>query len=196
MATRLAPIRVRAARAGDGPRAQAFMRALSPAARYQRFFGPMNELPADMLVRLTRYDPHEAVTLYAVHAPSHGPADGACTDPASADRVESILGVGEYVVDASLRCAEFAVVVADDWRRAGIGTQLLEQLMRTAREAGIDRLEGDILASNEPMLRLARKLGFALRTEPGAALWRRATLALGARYDICLRPASDSMEAR
>lgn len=191
MATRLAPVRVRAAQADDGPRAQAFMRALSPTARYQRFFGPMNELPADMLARLARYDPHEAVTLYA-----SGPGAADPNSDSSASNTESILGIGEYVVDASLRHAEFAVVVADDWRHAGIGTQLLEQLIRIAREAGIDTLEGDILATNEPMLRLARKLGFELRTELGAALWRHATLKLGARYDICLHPAGIPMEAR
>ena len=187
MASLQACVAVRAARDGDAALAQAVVRSLSPRARYQRFFGPIDELPADMLRRLARFDPRQAVTLYAVAV---GAPDGA-----------PVVGIGEYVVDGPPRQAEFALAVADDWRRAGVGARLLGQLVETARAAGIDRLEGDILADNTPMLRLARKAGFALHTPPGAAIWRRATMALQPvgdrpRHGTCLQTKLVHMEAR
>ncbi len=61
---------------------------------------------------------------------------------------------------------EFAVAVVDQWHGLGLARQLLEALMRTARARGLERMEGYILATNTPMLGLAKRLGFAEMESP------------------------------
>ena len=75
---------------------------------------------------------------------------------------ETLLGVARYVRDKDNQAAEFALVVADSWQGRGIGTRLMAKLIDAARRRGVKRLYGDILATNRPMLELARKLGFEL----------------------------------
>ena len=75
---------------------------------------------------------------------------------------ETLLGVARYVRDKDNQAAEFALVVADSWQGRGIGTRLMAKLIDAARRRGVKRLYGDILATNRPMLQLARKLGFEL----------------------------------
>lgn len=58
--------------------------------------------------------------------------------------------------------AEFAVVVSDAWQRRGLGTLLLETLIRIGRAEKIEHITGTILQSNHAMLSLCRRFGFQL----------------------------------
>lgn len=137
----------------DAALEQALVRALSPASRYQRFFAPIRELPADWLHRLTQvdYQQHQALIVETF-------------------RGDAAVAVAEarYVVDEAGRQAEFAIVVADDWQRLGLGRKLLCTLLRSAAESGLQYLVGDVLATNAPMLALARSLGFRVVAHPDA----------------------------
>jgi acetyltransferase len=42
----------------------------------------------------------------------------------------------------------------------------MEALMRAARERGLKRMEGQVIATNRPMLRFVRALGFRVETMP------------------------------
>jgi acetyltransferase len=57
---------------------------------------------------------------------------------------------------------EFALTVADDVQRQGIGRQIMQSLMNAARDRGLEIMEGDVLSSNRKMLRLCEGLGFRL----------------------------------
>jgi len=148
----------------DAELEQALVRALSPASRYQRFFSPIRELPEGWLERLTQID-------YRLQ---------------QAFIVETFVGnqpraVAEarYVVDASGESCEFAVVVADDWQQLGLARRLMHSLMRSAAEAGLQRMVGDVLATNQAMLSLARSLGFEVVRHPdGGAMVHRVQRAL------------------
>ena len=143
----------------DAELEQAMVRALSPASRYQRFFSPIRELPAGWLERLTQID-------YRLQ---------------QAFIVETFVGdqplaVAEarYVVDATGQQCEFAVVVADDWQHLGLARRLMHCLMRSAAEAGLQRMVGDVLATNQAMLSLARSVGFQVVRHPdGGAMVHR-----------------------
>ena len=65
--------------------------------------------------------------------------------------------------------AEAAFSVEVDWRRRGIGAQLMGRIVRAARNRRAQTLYMSCLANNEPMLRLARKFSAQLRFEPEAA---------------------------
>ena len=62
--------------------------------------------------------------------------------------------------------AEFAIVVKSDLKSRGLGRLLMEKIIRYCRERGIGKLAGEVLAGNERMLSLARKLGFTARRVP------------------------------
>ena len=62
--------------------------------------------------------------------------------------------------------AEAAFSVEMDWRRQGLGAQLMGRIVRAARNRRARTLYMACLANNEPMLRLARKFSAELRFEP------------------------------
>ncbi|RPH59188.1 MAG: GNAT family N-acetyltransferase, partial [Burkholderiales bacterium] len=72
--------------------------------------------------------------------------------------------------------AEFAIVVADDWQRKGLGHALFERIVRAARVAGVRELFGTTYADNRGMIDLARSYGFAVGPEPEEGALRRLTL--------------------
>jgi acetyltransferase len=151
----------------DAALEQALVRALSPAARYQRFFAPIRELPDGWLRELTQIDYRRHQALIAE-----------CFDG------DEALPVAEarYVVDAGGDEAEFAVVVADDWQRLGLARRLIGSLIAQATRCGLKRLRGDVLATNRAMLELARDLGFRARRHPdGGAQVLRIVLDLPPR---------------
>ena len=63
--------------------------------------------------------------------------------------------------------AEFAVAAGDPWQGKGIGVELLRNCLLIARECGIKKVMGIVLAENIQMLALGRKLGFKITRAPG-----------------------------
>lgn len=156
----------------DAALEQALVRALSPAARYQRFFAPIRELPEGWLRALTQIDYRRHQALIAE-----------CFDG------DEALPVAEarYIVDADGDEAEFAVVVVDDWQRLGLARRLLGSLIAQAARSGLKRLRGDVLATNRAMLDLAQSLGFRARRHPdGGAQVLRIVLDLPPRVPMGL----------
>jgi GNAT superfamily N-acetyltransferase len=72
---------------------------------------------------------------------------------------ERIIGVGRYVADDAKPAAEVAFAVADEHQGRGIGTLLLEHLLRIARERGITEFRADVLGDNHQMLDVFRHTG-------------------------------------
>jgi acetyltransferase len=74
---------------------------------------------------------------------------------------------GEIV--AQIRCiflnpptsAEVGIVVRDDWQNQGLGTALMEAILACASQAGVERIVGIIGLSNDRMVHVCNKLGFA-----------------------------------
>jgi GNAT superfamily N-acetyltransferase len=127
---------------------------LSEGSRYRRFLSPTPKLTTRQLAYLTEVDHHDHEALVAI-------------EPTRRDGV----GVARYVrSQTNLDEAEFAVAVADDWQRLGVGTALLRQLATRAREEGISWFTGLVLAHNESMLRVLAGLGHVERrpAEQGA----------------------------
>jgi acetyltransferase len=135
---------------GDYALERAFIMGLSRDSRYNRLLSARN-LSAQEIRQLTRIDYDREMAFVAV---------------AGRGVQARLLGVARYVRDAERAGAEFALVVADAWQRKGIGTLLLHALLQHARAAGIGRLHGITLASNQGMQDLARKLGFVQTKDP------------------------------
>ncbi|HTB89081.1 MAG TPA: GNAT family N-acetyltransferase [Steroidobacteraceae bacterium] len=129
---------------------RAFFAALSCATRRLRFHSPINELPEQLLREFTTTNPRAHVAFVAEFH------DGAVDQPAT------LVAEARYVRSAHSDSAEFALVVADNWRRIGLGTVLTRILAQRARFSGVRRLWGDVLEDNKAMRGLAHSLGARL----------------------------------
>ena len=158
-------VRIRAIRPDDRDEVvQAFDR-LSSESRYTRFMSPMRQLPATVLDRtLHLQDEHELGLVAEIDAP---------------DGIDIVAGARYYVLPGGESC-EFAVTVADSWQGAGLASRLMRELIQGAGARGLTRMEGFVLAENDRMLALARRLGFTVQTDPGDATVMIVCLALTA----------------
>lgn len=109
---------------------------LSPESRYRRFLSAKTELSDAELVYLTEVDGHDHFAMGAVTEDADGHEEG--------------VAIGRFIRSRTdPRAAEVAVAVVDDWQRKGLGTLLLLRLVAAARERGIERFAGQVLASNQ-----------------------------------------------
>ena len=154
----------------------AFVRGLSRDTRYNRLLSART-LTAQEIRHLTRIDYDREMALVAV--------TGSGTQA-------RLLGVARYVRDADAGGAEFAIVVADAWQRKGIGTLLLQALLRQAHSAGVGSLQGITLATNQAMHSLARKLGFAQTHDPRDATVRHLAAKASVGYCVAALSASNA----
>lgn len=70
------------------------------------------------------------------------------------------------------------MVVADDWQKRGVASQLMRALIAAARARHFTNIHGDVLADNTRMLRWMQRLGFAVSMHPDDATLRLVTLSL------------------
>ena len=80
-----------------------------------------------------------------------------------------IVGSAIAVFSADRPSCEFATTVAAAFGGVGLATALMTALIDEARRRGLKTMEGFVLAENQPMLRLARRLGFSVAPELGDA---------------------------
>ncbi len=61
---------------------------------------------------------------------------------------------------------ELGLLVKDNYQRQGIGTLLGNSLINIAQQEGIKTIKAEMLADNEGMQNLCKKLGFQLKRNP------------------------------
>jgi RimJ/RimL family protein N-acetyltransferase len=135
----------------DGEELQNYFRSLSARSRYNRFLGAMSELPARVLDIFTHVSAAEGFTVVATRI---------------IDGFETIVGEARYIFYGETGSVEFGVSIDDRWQGHGIGAALLKNLDCRAASLGAVRVFGDTLRSNEGMIALARKSGYAFTNNP------------------------------
>jgi acetyltransferase len=130
---------------------QAYVRGLSPEARYDRFFGGLSELSPAELDRVIHLDQKQ---------------DLAQLVETRVDGAPTVIGEMRFALATNRLEGEFALSIADDWRGKGLGRLLIADIERRAENLGARYLVGDVLRSNTSMKALARKMGFLLREVP------------------------------
>ena len=168
----------------DADALQNYFRSLTTRSRYNRFLGAANELPPSLLedfIHIGEADRFSVIATMLV------------------DGHEIIVGEARYAFDSDTASIEFGVSIDDRWQGHGIGKALLKNLECRAASFGAERLFGDTLRSNDAMIGLARKSGYAFTATPDdwklvrfqkqihvepqdipCARWRRAALSRGA----------------
>jgi RimJ/RimL family protein N-acetyltransferase len=140
---------------------------LCPDAVYTRFMAALREPPRALVEAIIHPDP--ATRDFALVASS---ADGGA---------ECIVGSARIVGASGSDTCEFAVAVADDWHGTGLARLLLEFLIDAAPAHQFRRMEGYVLATNTPMRRLAKKLGFVDEKSADDPTLRVVSLSLAAQ---------------
>jgi RimJ/RimL family protein N-acetyltransferase len=137
---------VRPIRADDEPLLHEAFSRMSERSVYLRFFTPLKRLPDSLAHTLARVDYDQR---FALVATTHKP-----------DGKEHILGIARYARLPETSTAEVAVTVVDDFQGQGIGSGLLHLLADVGREHGIEEFTMIVLAENQRMLGLLRRMGW------------------------------------
>jgi GNAT superfamily N-acetyltransferase len=135
----------------DAEPLQNYFRSLSSRSRYNRFLGAISELPPAELEHFIHAGEDDRFSVIAI---------------AAVDGFETIVGEARYAIDAETARFEFALSVDDRWQGHGVGSALLRNLECRAAGFGVHRLFGDTLRSNDVMIGLARRSGFAFAANP------------------------------
>jgi drug/metabolite transporter (DMT)-like permease/GNAT superfamily N-acetyltransferase len=133
---------IRPIRPADLDALKRFFAALSPAISRLRFLGTIKEVPERLLHEFTRPDQRQHFGIVA-EADGRSPEGGPL-----------LVAEARYIRYPGSDAAEFALVVADGWRHVGLGSLLMQTLLRQARLAGVQRLCGDAFTDNEAIRRL------------------------------------------
>jgi GNAT superfamily N-acetyltransferase len=144
-------ISVRFVEPRDATALQNYFRSLTVRSRYNRFLGAMSELSQTELNHFIHVGERDRFSVIAVM---------------EIDGVETIVGEARYGFEPHTASFEFGVSVDDRWQGQGIGSALLRNLECRAAALGAGRLFGDTLRSNDSMMGLARKSGFAFTRHP------------------------------
>jgi len=149
-------VTIRPIRPEDEPLMVKFHETLSDRSVYFRYFHvlKLNQRVAhERLTRICFIDYDREMALVAE-----------LRDPVSAHR--RILGVGRLTKVHGSREAEFAVLVADEFQRHGLGGELLRRAKAVARAEHLELLTGDVLSENVEMIRLCEREGFRPTVKP------------------------------
>ena len=146
------PVTVRFVEPRDAEALQSYFRSLTTRSRYNRFLGAMRELPKSLLDNFIHVGEAEQFTVVATMI---------------VDGFETIVGEARYAFHAENSSIEFGLSIDDRWQGQGIGKALLKNIECRAASFGAERLYGDTLRSNDAMISLARKSGYAFTNSPG-----------------------------
>jgi acetyltransferase len=145
-------VTIRPIRPEDAEMTQDFVKRMSDESKYYRFMDTIRELTQSMLVRFTQIDYDREMALVATVKGENGE--------------EIQIGVSRYVTNPDGESVEFALAIADDWQKHGIGRKLMTALIDAARMKGHRSVVGDVLAMNTKMFRLMSSLGFTIHPHP------------------------------
>jgi RimJ/RimL family protein N-acetyltransferase len=157
---------IRPIRPEDGEPLRAAFPLLQPEEVRQRFLHAVSDLSPAMTERLTRPDPMTEFALVAAEPYPPG---------------EALVGaVARASIVPGTRDAEFAILVSHYLTGMGLGRHLMRRLVRWAKGRRLERIHGDVLEHNQPMISLAESLDFHREPLPDQPSLVRMVLALRA----------------
>jgi acetyltransferase len=157
-------VRVRAMSVADDTEILQAFDHLSEDVRYMRFMRVVREVDRDRLRKTLASFPERGFGIVA-------------TVPA-ADGFD-IVGSAILVIDKNPSVCEFAITILPEYGRAGLGRTLLSALIAMAKRRGLKHMEGFVLTVNQPMLKLASRLGFSIARDPDDVSVCNCRLSLG-----------------
>jgi acyl-CoA hydrolase/GNAT superfamily N-acetyltransferase len=134
----------------DEPRMRDLFYKLSEATIYYRFMGYQKRVSRQQIQDFVYIDHRNDVTILGTMPEAHG---------------EEIIAVGSYYLDQKTNLAEVAFTVSDSWQNKGIGTFLLNFLIRIARRNGIRGFTAEVLRDNKAMQAVINKSNCKIKSK-------------------------------
>ncbi|MFG6137079.1 bifunctional acetate--CoA ligase family protein/GNAT family N-acetyltransferase [Halomonas sp. B23F22_10] len=141
-------VEVRPIRAEDAPLITRFHRRLSEESIRFRYFHHKADLTQRDLSLLSHINYDRQMAFIAEHPLPEGGKE--------------MLGVVRVWNDADNIRTEFSIIVRDDLQGLGIGSLLMEKMIRYSKRLGTLEMVGKIMVDNRPMRALMEHLGFRL----------------------------------
>ncbi|MBB3140890.1 bifunctional acetate--CoA ligase family protein/GNAT family N-acetyltransferase [Halomonas organivorans] len=142
-------VEVRPIRAEDAPLIEGFHRQLSEESIRFRYFHNKADLSQRDLSMLSHINYDRQMAFIAEHPLAEGGKE--------------MLGVVRVWNDPDNIRTEFSIIVRDDLHGLGIGSLLMDKMIRYCRSVGTLEMIGKIMIDNQPMRALMKQLGFTLR---------------------------------
>jgi acetyltransferase len=134
---------IRQAHPEDVPLYRDFLADVRPEDLRLRFIGRIDELSAEEANKLSHLDyKHETVFI------------------ALDEDTGQMLGLVRLRDELDEKTAEFAILVRSRLKSHGLGWLLMHHVIDYAKQKGLRRVYGDVLAENASMLQMAEELGF------------------------------------
>src|SRR5215468_2030693 len=134
---------IRRARPEDTALYPDFLRDVSAEDLRLRFFARIAELSAAESDKLSHLDYHHEMAFIAID-----------------EETGHMLGLVRLKDELDEETAEFAILVRSRLKGHGLGWQLMQRVIDYAKEKGLRRVFGDVLAENASMLQMTEELGF------------------------------------
>ncbi|UOO82693.1 GNAT family N-acetyltransferase [Uruburuella testudinis] len=144
----------------DAEAEQQFVQNLSEKSRQSRFMAHVKALSQSTLASFCNIDYHR---------------EGAFT---ATDSDGSLLGVSRFSCTHYPAQCEFGISVAENMHGQGLALCLMQEIIALAAQQGYHRMTAEILKTNQPMLKLAEKLGFTVTPSPDDSELYQASLSL------------------
>jgi acyl-CoA hydrolase/RimJ/RimL family protein N-acetyltransferase len=136
---------LRPVRISDEPLLKGFFYSLSDRSTYRRFISARKDMPHERLQEFVVIDYTTEMVILAV---------------LPEEERETVIGVGQYGIDAQTHTAEVALVVRDDYQSRGVGTEILSYLAYLAKRAGLLGFTAEVLIENQAMMHVFEQAGF------------------------------------
>lgn len=133
----------------DEPLEREMFRHLSEESLRFRFFQVIRHITHAELTRFTHIDYDREIAIVA---------------EAQEDDERKMLGVVRLIADPYGEEAEFAIVVADPWRKKGLGNIFTDYILDIARERGLKRVIANLLKDNDIMLHIFKRRNFSVES--------------------------------
>jgi len=134
-------VRLRPARASDGPAISQIFYDLSQEDVYTRFFRRLTSLPFAETQRVCNVNYDTEVAFVAAAGPREN---------------EQIVGSSCYFLNPSTNIAEVAYMITPEWQAVGLGKALQQRMTEYARARGLRGFVAEVLTRNRKMVALAK----------------------------------------
>ena len=146
---------IRPIRCSDAAELQRAFALLSETSRYRRFMTGTLRLTDSQAAYFTEVD-HVSHEAYVALSPQDE---------------TYIVGVARFIrYRTDPDDADLAITVADSWHDRGLATYLVRELSERALAVGVKRFRAEMMADNEPILRLLRRAGLTGETVTGGVV--------------------------
>jgi acetyltransferase len=142
---------LRPVRPEDEPMEHEMLTTLSEETLRTRFFQTVKNITHEMHVRFCNIDYDREMAIVA---------------EVREDEKRKIIGMGRLIIERTFKSAEYAVLVHDNYHGKGLGYKLMDVLIGIAQDKGLEEFYGYVQTGNRQMLKICKRLGFAVEPLP------------------------------